>query len=283
MSSGHFISHGLTHVGLVRRRNEDAFLDCPELGLWAVADGMGGHEAGDYASARIVAALGAIEMPAELGRFIRAAADRLVDVDAELRARASELGPGTVIASTVVVLLAAGEEFAVLWAGDSRAYRWRNGEFCRLSVDHSHVQELVTAGLLPAEDAALHPQSHIVTQAIGAGRLEFGIVREALVAGDRFLLCSDGLTNMLRDADIARAVAAAGPREAAERLLDQVLGRGAIDNVTLVIIASPSRPRRSSCAGGRDPVRNKAPPVGVCTAAPSVRFPPTRARGRSGG
>src|SRR6266702_3778953 len=105
-----FVSHGLTHVGLVRQRNEDAFLDRPELGTWAVADGMGGHEAGDYASARIVAALGACEPADDLGALIEAAAGQLRGVDAALRARASRLGPAAVIASTVVVLLAHAEE-----------------------------------------------------------------------------------------------------------------------------------------------------------------------------
>ncbi len=237
MISARFVSHALTHVGLVRRRNEDAFLDRPDFGLWAVADGMGGHAQGDYASARIVAALGAHHPPGELGQLIAAAAGRLGEVDAELRARASRLGPAAVIASTVVVLVAEAGEFAVLWAGDSRAYRWRNGAFQQLTVDHSHVQELVDSGSLRAEDAALHPKAHIVTQAIGGGRLEFGILREALVAGDRFLLCSDGLTNMVCDAEIAREIAAAPPRIAAERLQDRVLARGAVDNFTVVIVA----------------------------------------------
>ena len=237
----HFVSHGLTHVGLVRQRNEDAFLDRPERGLWAVADGMGGHEAGDYASARIVAALDGLQPPKEptgdLGGSVEAAAACLSTVDAELRARASRLGPAAVIASTVVVLLVEGAEFAVLWAGDSRAYRWRGGECRQLTVDHSHVQELVDAGMLPAQEAASHPQSHIVTQAIGGGRLEFGILREKLFAGDRFLLCSDGLTNMVSDGEIAREIAAAPPRIAAERLLDRVLTAGAVDNTTIVIVA----------------------------------------------
>ncbi len=237
MTAARFVSHGLTHVGLVRRRNEDAFLDRPELGLWAVADGMGGHEAGDYASARIVAALGGLDSPGELSAFIEAAAARLRAVDGELRARASRLGPAAVIASTIVVLLADAREFAVLWAGDSRAYRWRDGECRQLTIDHSHVQELVDAGLLPADEAALHPQSHVVTRAIGGGRLEFGILREALVAGDRFLLCSDGVTNMVSDADIVREIAAPPPRIAAERLLDRVLAAGAVDNATIVIVA----------------------------------------------
>jgi len=199
---------------------------------------MGGHAEGDYASARIVAALRALETARDLGAFIQGAERRLRAVDAELRARAARLGPFAAIASTVVLLMANSREFAVLWAGDSRAYRWRNGELRRLSVDHSHVQELVDAGLLRAEDAGGHPQSHIVTQAIGAGRLEFGIVREPLIAGDRFLLCSDGLTTMVSDAVIAREIAAAPPRVTAERLLARVLAAGAVDNVTIVMIAA---------------------------------------------
>jgi len=235
-----FTSHALTHIGLVRQRNEDALLERPDLGLWAVADGMGGHEAGDFASASIVTALGAIEPPADLGDFAEAAIAELHAVDAALRTRAAKLGPSVVIASTVVVLLANADEFACLWAGDSRLYRWRpgqpSGEFRQLTVDHSKVQEMVEAGLLGPEEAHRHPYSNIVTRSIGGGHLEFGHLREAVQPGDRFLLCSDGLTNMVEDAEIAQELAAAPPREAALRLRDHVLARGAIDNVTIVIV-----------------------------------------------
>ncbi|TMJ62780.1 MAG: serine/threonine-protein phosphatase [Alphaproteobacteria bacterium] len=235
-----FTSHALTHIGLVRQRNEDALLERPDLGLWAVADGMGGHEAGDFASASIVTALGAIEPPADLGDFAEAAIAELHAVDAALRTRAAKLGPAVVIASTVVVLLANADEFACLWAGDSRLYRWRpgqpSGEFRQLTVDHSKVQEMVEAGLLGPEEAHRHPYSNIVTRSIGGGHLEFGHLREAVQPGDRFLLCSDGLTNMVEDAEIAQELAAAPPREAALRLRDHVLARGAIDNVTIVIV-----------------------------------------------
>jgi serine/threonine protein phosphatase PrpC len=239
-----FSSHALTHIGLVRQRNEDAFLDrpdlCPGIGLWAVADGMGGHEAGDFASASIVTALGAIEPLSDLGDLVETAAAELEAVDGALRARAAKLGPAAVIASTVVVLLADTDEFACLWAGDSRLYRWRpdgdGGEFRQLTVDHSKVQEMVEAGLLRPEEAAHHPYSNIVTRSVGGGRLEFSRLHEAVQPGDRFLLCSDGLTNMVEDAEIAQELAAAPPREAALRLRDHVLARGAVDNVTIVII-----------------------------------------------
>jgi len=239
MPAARFLSHALTHVGLVRRRNEDACLDRRDIGLWAVADGMGGHEAGDVASGHIVAALGELDMSGDLDARASACAARLTEVDAELRARAAMLGPAAVIASTVVVLLADDSEYACVWAGDSRLYRWRAGELRRLTTDHSRVQELVDAGLLTVEAAARHPEAHIVTRAIGGGRLEFGHLREPLQAGDWFLLCSDGLTNMLTDSEIARELARAkAPAQAAGRLLDLVLERGAIDNVTIVIVAA---------------------------------------------
>ena len=238
-----FASYALTHIGLVRERNEDAFLDRPEfgagLGLWAVADGMGGHEAGDFASASIVTALGALAPPrdpGDLGDVVDAAAAELGAVDAALRARAATLGPAAVIASTVVALVAGAGEFACLWAGDSRLYRWRGGELPQLTVDHSKVQEMVEAGLLRPEDAHRHPYSNIVTRSIGGGRLEFGRLRDRVEPGDRFLLCTDGLTNMLADAEIATELGTASPREAALRLRDRVLARGAIDNVAIVIV-----------------------------------------------
>ncbi|HTV89334.1 MAG TPA: protein phosphatase 2C domain-containing protein [Stellaceae bacterium] len=237
MAGVRFRSHGLSDVGLVRPRNEDAFLDRPERGLWAVADGMGGHAAGDEASAAVVAALAALTPPADLEDFVDEVKTRLLLTDRALRARAASLGTGAVIASTVVTLLAYGDDFACVWAGDSRLYQWRAGELSRLSSDHSRVQELVNAGLLTETAAGLHPEAHVVTQAIGAGRLTFGTRAGMLRAGDRFLLCSDGLTNLVADSEIGRELGMASPRDAAERLRDLVLARGASDNLTIVVIA----------------------------------------------
>jgi serine/threonine protein phosphatase PrpC len=236
MDSLRLISHGLTHIGLMRQRNEDAFLERPDLGIWAVADGMGGHHAGDFASASIVTALGAIEPAGDLDAFVEAAVCELAAVDGALRSRAAKLGPNAVIASTVVVLLAMHEHVEALWAGDSRLYRWRDGEFRRMSKDHSKVQEMVDAGLLHPEQMSRHPYSNIVTRSVGAGPFELARLREPAQRGDRFLLCSDGLTNVVGDAEIAEELATAPPRDAALRLRDHVLARGAPDNVTIVII-----------------------------------------------
>ncbi len=233
-----FRSHGLTHVGLVRERNEDAFLDRPEAGLWAVADGMGGHDEGDYASARIVGRLADFTPFADLEEYTDEVRRALSHVDVHLRARAKAIGPRAVIASTVACLLAYGEEFAAVWAGDSRIYQLRDGELRQLSVDHTRMQELISAGLMKPEDAPLHPEAHVVTQAIGAGRLHFGTRTGMIRPGDRFLLCSDGLTGPVSDADIAVALADAPPQSVAERLRDLALARGGPDNIAIVVVAA---------------------------------------------
>jgi len=128
------------------------------------------------------------------------------------------------------------EHVEALWAGDSRLYRWRDGEFRRMSKDHSKVQEMVDAGLLHPEQMSRHPYSNIVTRSVGAGPFELARRREPAQRGDRFLLCSDGLTNVVGDAEIAEELATAPPRDAALRLRDHVLARGAPDNVTIVIV-----------------------------------------------
>jgi serine/threonine protein phosphatase PrpC len=239
-TTSRFQSYGLTDVGLVRRRNEDAFLDRPDLGIWAVADGMGGHQAGDEASAAVVAALGALKRATpDLEDFVDDVKTRLLLVDRSLRKRAQAMGPGAVVASTVVTLLTYGNDFACIWAGDSRLYALRDGALQRFSTDHSRVQELITSGLLTPDEAALHPEVNIVTQAIGAGRLTFGTRAGMIRPGDKFLLCSDGLTAHVADDEIASELAADGsPQQAAERLRDLVLARGATDNLTIVIAAA---------------------------------------------
>src|SRR3954452_20584437 len=165
-------AHGATDVGTVRKRNEDAFIDRSDIGLWAVADGAGGHGAGDVASAAVVAALAALPDDLPPGEMLSEVRRRLSEVHAELQ-RQAEGSESGVIATTVVVMLAHGEHFACLWAGDSRAYLLREGQLSRITRDHSLVQELVDAGSLAAEDAEKHPQANVITRAVGGnGELE---------------------------------------------------------------------------------------------------------------
>lgn len=238
-ASGRFTSHGVSDVGRVRARNEDAFLERPEIALWAVADGMGGHDRGDEASAAIVAALTALRPRdlTEIDDYVDEVKKPLTLVDRDLRARAAAQGGGAVIASTVVTLFIYGNDFGCLWAGDSRLYLLRDGELRQLTTDHSLVQELIDTRQLTPEEAAVHPHRNVVTQAIGGGRFLLGVRAGNIRPRDRFLLCSDGLTNMVEDTEIAAFLRSApAPQDAADGLRDLVLERGAIDNVTIVVV-----------------------------------------------
>jgi serine/threonine protein phosphatase PrpC len=223
-----------SHVGRVRALNEDSFLARPELGLWAVADGMGGHAHGDHASRLIAERLAALTPAAEAPALLRAVERTLADCHAELRGYA---GPGALCGSTVVVLLIHGPHFALLWAGDSRAYRLRDGRLELLTQDHSWVREMIDAGRMAPETARLHPWRNRITRAVGIGpRLDLDAVQGPVAAGDLFLLCTDGLTNELEEAEIAATLTAHPIEEAGERLLALALGHGARDNVTFVLV-----------------------------------------------
>ena len=216
-----------THVGHVRTINEDRVLDAPAQGLWAVADGMGGHTRGDAAAGLVVGALAPLDRPdpATLRRALERA-------DAAVRQKV----PGS--GATVVALSLDGACAHLAWAGDSRGYRLRDGVLTRLTRDHSVVQELVDAGVLASARAADHPQAHVVTQAIGAADcLAVDSVSVDVAAGDRFLLCSDGLCHRVDD----RAIAACLGREpdaAADALVAEALARDGSDNVSVVVIAA---------------------------------------------
>jgi protein phosphatase/serine/threonine-protein phosphatase Stp1 len=225
-------SHAATHEGAVRPRNEDALLERPELGLWVVADGAGGHGAGDVASAAIVAAMGAIPPGLSAAELLAQVRLRLTAVHGELQEEAARRGPGRILASTVVVMLARGEHFAMLWAGDSRGYLLRTGVLSRVTRDHSLVQELVDQGTLREEDAESHPQANVITRAIGAhGELELDKISGRIAEGDRFLLCTDGLFKTMSEAEIAGMLAAGADAQA---IVTEAVGRGARDNVSAI-------------------------------------------------
>ena len=226
-----------THVGAVRQRNEDAVLERAEIGLWAVADGAGGHQRGDYASGRIMAVLNEVH-PAPPGRLlVENVKDRLAEINLDLRATAAKIGPNALIGSTVVVLLILESESCCLWAGDSRFYRMRGGQLVQLSRDQSHVQNLVDRGEIAPEAAATHPLGNIVTNLVGASdELVLEERRDSLEPGDMLLLCSDGLNRAITDAEIADVLDGHSAVPAADRLIERALTRGARDNVSAVVI-----------------------------------------------
>lgn len=236
--NGRFRSEASTHVGAVRNHNEDQFVNRPDLGLWAVADGAGGHDAGDVASARIAELLGTIPANLSASQILAEVRNRLTQAHADLRQEAARRGPHAMVASTVVVLLARDAHFACLWAGDSRAYLMRNGKLAQVTRDHSLLQELLDAGAITEEQAIGHPQSNVITRAVGADAemLDLDKVTGQILPGDRFLLCSDGLCKTLDEAEIAEILGGDGEIEAPQRLIQAALDQQVGDNVTAVAI-----------------------------------------------
>jgi protein phosphatase/serine/threonine-protein phosphatase Stp1 len=236
MSADRFLSWATTHVGTVRSHNEDALVNRPDLGLWAVADGAGGHSRGDVASRMIVEALEAIPPDLTAGEMLMEVRQRLTEAHETLRGSGDDENH-VISASTVVVLIARGDHFACLWAGDSRAYLVRDGEMTQITRDHSLVQELVDAGAITAAEAETHPSANVITRAVGSdGDLDLDKVTSAMLPGDRFLLCSDGLCKTVPEAEIAALMATPAPGGPTEPLITATLAHRGRDNVTAVAI-----------------------------------------------
>jgi len=213
-----------TDVGRVRTLNEDSLLAVP--GLFVVADGMGGHAAGEVASQLAVAEFAGLAeqpvRPEDLTETVRRANDHILSAAAE---RGDRFGMGTTLTGVGVVGSERGEQLAVFNVGDSRVYRLTGGQLEQLTVDHSAVQELVDAGRLTAEAARSHPRRNVVTRSLGS---DPGPAPDVWlldpVAGDRFLVCSDGLTGELEDPAIAELLGAnPDPQAAADELVRQSL------------------------------------------------------------
>jgi serine/threonine-protein phosphatase Stp1 len=223
-------------VGLRRKVNEDSILVRTERGLWAVADGMGGHDAGDVASAMVAEALQRLPIIYGLEQLVDAAIEELRKVNRRLIDLARSGGHERTIGTTVVALAIADGHFHCFWAGDSRAYRVRDGAIRRISRDHSLVQDLVDAGMLPANEAEGHVNANVITRAVGVAEvLDVDSSTGDALSGDLFLLASDGLTRVVDDQEILAQLAAKSPDDAADALVDMVLARGAPDNVSLII------------------------------------------------
>jgi protein phosphatase/serine/threonine-protein phosphatase Stp1 len=233
-------SWSATHPGTLRAQNQDACLCRPEIGLFAVADGVGGHGGGEIASGRVVEMLSLI--PGDLRPAARLAAVRvgLQEAHRTLLQAAAAPGAMTQPATTIVVLMLHEDHFACLWAGDSRAYLLRDGRLHRLTTDHSVVQDLVSAGALTEAEAEHDPRQHVITRAIGAGMEDLWIAKTVgqVLPDDRFLLCSDGLYKTLALDMIASMMAGdAAEGDLAQRLVQEALAHAARDNVTAIVAA----------------------------------------------
>ncbi len=227
----------LSHVGTVREVNEDSVVSLPEIQFWAVADGMGGYEAGNVASTMITSALGDMQDEESLNKAVNQIEDLLLDVNHRILEYAQIMLDGRTLGSTVVALKIQGRVGVCLWAGDSRLYRLRNRQLLQLSRDHSQVEEQIQHGYLTPDEAVDHPEANVITRAIGADdELYLDINVFSTQLGDVFMLCSDGLYNMLSDDEINQTLLHSGLNDAARQLLDIALERGADDNVSIILV-----------------------------------------------
>ena len=215
-------SAGRTHPGSRRKQNEDALLLRPDLGVWAVADGVGGHQAAAEASRTVVDHLDRLLPPLSLRTLIDDAMDLLREANTALRDRASTISDTAVVASTVVVLLAYGGQYGLVWSGDSRAYRLRDGKLEQLTIDHAVSKGGAVTHAIGADTDAFLDTSH--------GPIE---------PGDVFMLCSDGIIKVLNDDDIVQALSAADTARMVETLMQETLIGGAQDNITAIVVDSP--------------------------------------------
>ena len=227
-----------THVGLVRDHNEDSYLARSDIGLWAVADGMGGHLGGEIASALVVSDLARrIESGEPLVSAISATHQTVLDAVARGE---GQRGMG----ATVVAVKVIGSSYQVAWVGDSRAYLIDKHGLRQLTRDHSFVQQLLDAGAITDAEVAIHPDRSVITQAIGTESLtqvRVDVVEGQFHKGDQILLCSDGLSSEVDDQRINELMQASGDQASRiEALIAATLHHGGSDNVTVVLVSAPN-------------------------------------------
>jgi serine/threonine protein phosphatase PrpC len=236
---GSWCSAAHTDRGKVRARNEDAFLDCPERGLWAVADGVGGHQSGDLASRLVVDSLLALPAAGDyterLGRLRQCLhwLNRRLNQELTVTPQRQD----TTMGSTVIALLMQDNRLACVWAGDSRCYLWRDNRLYQLSRDHSLLEHLIAQQHMSLEEACQHPCAQALTQAIGAkAQLVLDVLELSPRPGDTFLLCSDGLYQELSGEAVGQALSLNTPQAAVKRLFECALRGPARDNLTAVVV-----------------------------------------------
>jgi protein phosphatase len=235
-----------THPGHVRDVNEDACLDQSAAGLWAVADGMGGHTLGEFASGLAMQGLKGLPDAEDLEQRVSAAIGRLREVNRRLRAEA-QWREVPIIGTTIAALVAAGSHCSCLWAGDSRIYLFRAGNLIQLTRDHNHLEAACSRPIARSDDTLARPRKNWITRAIGAeDTLDIDRATVELRDGDIFLLCTDGLSNEVSDLSIEQALLPGNCSVACDALLDMALGSEARDNITAVVVraedlSSPDR------------------------------------------
>lgn len=225
-----------THVGHKRKVNEDSILTLPDQRVWVVSDGMGGHEGGDFASQAVVDSIAMIDPGLEPVQLMSELRSSIARAHRAIRFESDSRG-GATMGATIVTMLVSGNHFAAFWAGDSRLYRLQNGEIELLTTDHSLVADLVMAGHMSWDEAEQHPQSNAVTRAVGVGdELELDKIRGEILPGDRFLLCSDGLTKYATFDMLQRILTREPLETVADKLQQLALDGGGADNISIIVI-----------------------------------------------
>ncbi len=228
-------SCGSTHVGMVRQVNQDAFVNLPDKCLWVVADGMGGHKDGEFASAEIVNRLNQFEAEKTLGASVKKIYQQLDSVNQRLIEQAELAGDNEVVGSTVAILYANQLNCVAIWSGDSRIYLLRRGELKQITHDHNHESTLMAEGLSP-EEIKEHPYTQTLTHAIGGEQeLYLDAQIQEFRHEDVFLLCSDGLNKEVTDSEIEDVLRQMSYQQAVNHLMDLALQRGGQDNITIIL------------------------------------------------
>ncbi len=226
-----------TNVGMVRTINEDAVMSNSDVKLWAVADGMGGYEAGNVASTMVVDSLKDISVATHLDDIVTSIEDCLLDANQRIIEYAEIMHDGRMLGSTVASLLIHGKVGACLWVGDSRLYQYRHNELTQLSRDHSHVEELLQQGSISPEQVKNHPDANIITRAVGASEeLYVDVNVFTTQVGDIYMLCSDGLYNAVDNENIIYCLKNFSVEECVASLISKALENGASDNVSVIVI-----------------------------------------------
>lgn len=235
MKSQRFRTTHETHPGLRRAENEDALAVHPSAPFWAVADGMGGHQHGRFASTTVAEALDRVVFTGAQAADIAAVERAIAAANGLVFARAK--AEQATIGTTLAALYVNGAEGVCLWSGDSRVYRFRDGELGLLTRDHTQVRHLIDTRQITEAEARNHPMGHVLTRAIGVDALPRVEQRRIDVQPDDiFLLCSDGLTTCATDDEIAAAIRQVGPAKACGDLVQLCLRRGAPDNVSIIVV-----------------------------------------------
>ena len=231
-------SAGITNTGNVRSINQDAYLNLPEIGLWVVADGMGGHEAGEVASRTIIEHLQHLRKPQDLNGYIEEVQRCILGINQKLREIAAQKYNNAVVGSTIVVLIAYANQYACLWAGDSRLYRLRNRKLIQISKDHNMVETYIAKCAMNPKLPYNSKRAEALTRAVGGDdQLEIDLKIDQICKDDIFLLCSDGLYQEVSSEKISQLLDQGDDcTTMTKNLLKNALAGDAKDNITVSVV-----------------------------------------------